>query len=265
MDLIKSLSAKVEREQTKKLQELSSGSQASGSRNGIDAGFKPLHVSNGSDLSSTRTDFERLVLGKGPPAAQPGDTDPWATLGNSSSVKSPTQPQSPSFSWSSNPTCISSPQTGQTFRSVTPDYNVSSFPSLEPTPMPKSPMAQSVAALQSPSSSWHTQPQINRQHSLQGSASNPSLAGLMSMSSGSTPSQAQVSRPASNYSAFSIPPPPSAGAGQYQGGGNMNTGFRSPKPAWPTSSGPLALPNSQPPTSHAPSQKQGLDKYESLL
>ncbi|THC96768.1 hypothetical protein EYZ11_003777 [Aspergillus tanneri] len=60
--LIKNISSKIEREQTKKLQELSSGGNSSGFQNGIDGSSKPSNLMQ-SDIDSTRDDFERLVLG----------------------------------------------------------------------------------------------------------------------------------------------------------------------------------------------------------
>ena len=68
MALIKTLSNKIEREQKKKLQELSS-EEAGGFQNGTKGSSQ---TANDLDQAGTDNNFERLVLGKGPAASSQG-------------------------------------------------------------------------------------------------------------------------------------------------------------------------------------------------
>ena len=149
MHLIKTLSAKIEQEQTRKLQELSSSSG-----NGFDS-FRSNDLMNigsangmfGSNGGGNvgEDDFERLVLGKrsgtgadilgANPKAQPQRAQP-------------TQANAPAFSWStpsttpsttpgqihtSNPSGISAPRQSSNSRAVTPDQALSGFAALQPS------------------------------------------------------------------------------------------------------------------------------------
>lgn len=255
MGLIKSLSTKIENEQRRKLQELSSAGDSGGFQNGKNSFSQSATDLTSSDVDSAKSNFERLVLGKGAaPSASNNDTDIWGSMEPDSASKRASA--SPSFSWSTND---ARSQAGQpSFRSITPDQKLNSFPSLAPArqPSPASSAAnwgtqampamqplkatQPMQPMQPSTSTWGAQPI---------STNSTSLASLSGMNSG-------VSRPAhqqgSNYSAFSIPPPPS---------GIAPNAMRSPLGMHNTPASFPAQPAQQPPTA----QKSGLDKYESLL
>lgn len=255
MALIKTLSTKVEQEQTKKLQELSSGSGSTGFQNGTDA-FSQATTGLGSPDADTAGSFERLVLGKKASPTNGQAIDMWGSMEPEPAKPAvPTMP--PSFAWSSNNSAMAnqatalSQQSNPAFRSITPDQKMGSFPSLAPAPR-TSPAAQSFPVMQPQSSSsiWGAPANpIARSHT---GASTSSLGSMSTMAptnymSGSTAQQAP------NYSAFSIPPPPA---------GNMNSAMRSPSLNTNTRSTSFQSTASAP--QQAP-QKQGLDKYESLI
>ena len=129
MDLIKSLSSRVEREQTKKLQEL--GTSASGesfSRKDDFMSFGTIDDSrklNGAGPDED-DDFEKLVLGKPNGNSQAG----W----NSASTPSQYHAQAPAsntpvFQWST-PSNLGVPRQSTSSRTVTPD--MTSFAPLAP-------------------------------------------------------------------------------------------------------------------------------------
>ncbi|KAJ5610024.1 hypothetical protein N7510_006743 [Penicillium lagena] len=255
MALIKTISSKVEKEQTRKLQELASGGDSTGFRNGGDSFSQSATDLTSGDMDNARNNFERLVLGKGAAAPSNGQDkmDIWGSM-----EPEPTKPSrsslSPSFSWQAN-----NQQASSGFRSITPDQKLSSFPSLEPTARQGSPMASPMASAfpsmqgtagQSSASIWDT-PSTSH-HQAQGSRSGASLSSLSTMTS-------TMSQQRPNYSAFSVPPPPSGGMGS-------NIALRSPPPGQNTASS--AFPNHiiNPPPQQPPQQpKQGLAKYDSLL
>ena len=237
MNLIKSLSAKIEQEQTRKLQELSSSVDSSG--NDGDGFEESSQFGDGllSNGDSVRNDFERLVLGKKPTTTKAssreidngldsfGGTEPTVAK-PSSSKKELSSTEALSF-LNTGPSTVgrlSSPQVNPNFRSVTPDYNMSSFPALEPAPkQQESPWS----GLQLSSSSIWDGPNIPPPP--------------MTSNTFSTAAQ-----PTGNYSAFSIPPPPPSGASGFSSTASTTTNTTSSQPLQNT-------------------QKQGLDKYESLL
>lgn len=280
MALIKSLSNKIEREQTKKLQELSSANESTSFKNGTQGAFGGAGDSGGFDIDGTRNDFERLVFGKTGTANAKND-DPWGDWSSEPSTsktsKGSSQVMTPTFSWSSNVSgsvnrssgtsmhnAITT-QAGSDSRSITPDLHMSAFPSLEPTNRQSS-TGQSFPALQ-PAPAWNSS-SINPQQNTQGTASNVSLATLANMKASNSISSTGHVPQTPNYSAFTIPPPP---ANNQQ----SNTSFILPPPSsnslsfsqtqWGSASiGHSAFQNNlstQPPGQ----QKQGLDKYESLL
>jgi SCY1-like protein 2 len=262
MALIKSLSTKVEREQLRKLRELSSREDSSVTRQTTgDA----LGISAISGVEDASNDFERLVLGRKGAGNINGDGG-WDSLAaDSAPIKPATQVTSPTFSWSSNvsqtvnrPSIGGFASTGQTSRSITPDSNVGVFPSLEPNRQ-RSSGASAFGVLQPqqphPSTtSWNTSPQINRPPLPQSFGSSPSI-----VTATSTTAFPSAGGSGPNYSGFSIPPPPSTQT-QYQ-----------PKPPSVVQPNPWAssaVPNTAPqaPQPQPPGQqKGGLDKYASLL
>ncbi|EAW10082.1 putative protein kinase Scy1 [Aspergillus clavatus NRRL 1] len=274
MALIKSLSWKVEREQAKKLQELSSGGDTAGFQNGSGGFLSPTNDLMQSDLDNTRNNFERLVLGRETGASSSPGTDPWQNLGPQASAtqSSSQKPPSATFSWSSNGATAASKGASPlnlSARSVTPDYNLSAFPSLEPATRQKSPMSQTFSTLQpSPSTSWNLPVTANNKDNARsinmGTTSGASMEALANMKASTTSMYGQTSQQAPNYSAFSIPPPPSTSnnVGSFTGPGasaHVNRAlFGQVNPA-PTTSFISSPPQPQ------NTQKEGLDKYESLL
>lgn len=276
MALIKSLSSKVEREHSKKLQELSSRDEAAGSRNSIGGALGANNNMGASDVEGTRSDFERLVLGRNGTSDTKND-DLWDSWSSEPTAKPSSQVASPTFSWSSTPShqanrssvtgipsAVTYQATGQPSRSITPDLNMSSFPALEPNRQ-KSSMGQTFPALQPSAPSWNQSTKISPPSSTTSTTSAPSLATLGSMRASTTPSFGQTTQQQSqapNYSAFTIPPPPSSNSQQSQPS-QFPSMQAAPNP-WagsgtsaPLQNGMLAQASGQ--------QKQGLDKYESLL
>ncbi|KUL84311.1 hypothetical protein ZTR_07553 [Talaromyces verruculosus] len=218
MTLIKSLSTKVEREQLRKLRELSSREDLSATRQTTGGA---LGISATSGVEETSNDFERLVLGRKGTSNLNGDGG-WDSLtADNVLIKPATQVTSPTFSWSSNasqtvnrPSISGLASTGHTSRSITPDSNVGVFPSLEPNRQ-RSSGASAFGVLQpqqlQPSTTtWNTSPQINRPSIPQSFGSSPSMTTATNTTAFPSPRGT-----ASNYSAFSIPPPPSTQI-QYQ-------------------------------------------------
>ncbi|KAJ5813919.1 uncharacterized protein N7503_000669 [Penicillium pulvis] len=247
MDLIKSLSAKIEKEQTRKLQELSSGGDSTGFQNGSSSFSQSATDLTSSDTDTARNNFERLVLGKSTTPSASNGMDMWGSIETEASASKQTT-TSPAFSWSTNNGTTLKPanSSGQLgFRSITPDQKLSSFPSLAPARQPSPaapafPTMHSMQPMQPSSPTWGTQ--------VQGGTRAGSLASLSGMAA-STPAPQQA-----NYSAFSIPPPP--------GGMNSNNAMRSPLGMNTTTTTFPTQPQTQ---YQPPAQKQGLDKYESLI
>lgn len=261
MALIKSISSKVEREQMKKLQELSSG-DSSGFRNGTAAASQNSNGLAQSETESTRDNFERLVLGQGATESNEKTNDLWGGLvSDTPSAQPPMQPLSSpttTFSWSSNTPGSASKQSSQTTRSITPDMKLNSFPSLQPQPtgMQSSSPAAAFPPLQPTAPNPWTM-QTNAGHHQPSPGPSPSLASLSNMNAPSTSSNRTNLQTTPNYSAF-IPPPPSTQA---------PSAFTSTaRPSMSASIG-QSSPFSSNSTMQAQSetQKQGLDKYQSLI
>ena len=142
MDVVKLISAKIEKEQIRKLQELSASNGSRGTES------SDRNLSNGRNGNSAFTvgtnsteDFERLVLG-----ARKDRNDLFSSVALSSTTLSQEQQrpqqQSHQFSWSSSTAntanrpsstysnTLQPPQ--PTSRSITPDINMSPFPALQP-------------------------------------------------------------------------------------------------------------------------------------
>lgn len=275
MDLIKNVSTKIEQEHIRKLQELSSsGGNTSDNRATLSSGSGSINgFSTSSDTNGLEDDFERLVLGKKGKETSPFG-DEWSS--NTASVG---QSQTQSTAVSSFPSPLASnsgrvaphilqPSRHPASRSITPDLNMTSYPSLQPGSNITSPLNSAFAPMQPSTSTWSAQNNLHRPASAQRTSSNPTLANL-----GSIRSPVQTTSIAS--SAFSIPPPPSS-----------TNNYASPPSnfaQFPVASPPLQ-PSIQPrygsglggggataTVSNAsvqltsPPSKQGLDKYESLL
>ncbi|KAF2428851.1 kinase-like protein [Tothia fuscella] len=288
MTLIKSLSARIEQEQTRKLQELSSTSAASANRNDFLSAVSTGRTNGLESPSGDDGDFESLVLGKkNPENNTTGNSfDAWATAepstlrpGNGRTQSSQSTSPTPAFSWSTPPpqaTAIRpAPATNNSsslnsFAALQPNTSNSSFSQpLQPlrstsntaTPSPScGPTANKPQDWSTSSASaWSTNTNPPNPPTMASSnvwaqpqrpASNPTYGQPMQ------PAQSSFSiapPPASPYSGFSLQPPPEGGTRQTSFGNTPagNSGFSmQPKPQQP-----------QPPAG----QKSGLDKYESLI
>lgn len=253
MELIKSLSKRVEDEQIKKLQELA------GTTNGSTAGpnddFMSFGGVTGTQFDATSNagddDFESLVKGKpsGSSAANPMDAGGWDGMASGSgsnvtspgvkpSVKSPTT--APTFSWSTpNNSTPSLPATvkaqASSFRTVTPDLG--SFQTLAPSNTQYSQPLQPQSAFAPPPPASST-PMASTTASINWSSATSSFGGglnssMSSLSMNSRPTMSQQS------SSFSLPPPPSNNSSFGMGGSGMGSGMSSFSLAPPPSASAL--------------------------
>ncbi|KAB5542880.1 kinase-like domain-containing protein [Coniochaeta sp. 2T2.1] len=234
MDLIKSLSARVEDEQTRKLQELGQ-SNGTSMPNEDFMSFGTLAGSTLDTNGATEHDFERLVKGKTTTSASPSNPmDSWDSMGSTQTVTSPAMrsniasPSAPAFSWSSPPptsTTTAPPVNNQfgavkaqqpAFRTVTPDLG--QFAALKPSATQFSqPLQPSTPSYQTTSTPSFTQPSSTATSVNWGppATSNPwasppatsSLASPMS-SSMSLDQRPNLPHNRTSSSSFSLPPPP---------------------------------------------------------
>jgi SCY1-like protein 2 len=267
MNLIKTLSARIEQDHARKLQEMSTSAPSVGSRNDFMNFGAPTGRVNGFDDSNGDTnDFESLVLGKSKLGDTQSSFDTWGSSAAPTLQPSmPSQPQgtspTPTFSWSTPPTFgVIQPQS----RPLQPSV-------LSPTsPTPSTSSTRPVDWASANTTSWTTSntgsssvasnpwssninsPPTNISSNPWGSSSQPQISSLplgqpqrpnmMTQSSFSIPPPST-----SPYSTFSIAPPPT-----------MNT----LKPNTPGTLNGLARGQNQQKSSN---QKSGLDKYESLI
>jgi SCY1-like protein 2 len=227
MELIKTLSRRVEDEQIKKLQELS-GAGTNGKVENED--FMAFGGITGTQFESngngaTEYDFERLVKGRatagGADASNPMDAGGWGSGSTTRASSPPVKPPTPAFSWSTpNPTGTAPPpaaggfgaiKTQQaSFRTVTPDLN--KIEPLTPSSTQFSQPLQPTSSVISPASAAPANPWVSSASSA--AAANPWASS--SVSNPPTNSMAGMSlnqqRPAmsSGLSSFSLAPPPSA-------------------------------------------------------
>ncbi|KAJ5495649.1 hypothetical protein N7539_000765 [Penicillium diatomitis] len=265
MTVIKSLSGKIEKEQKRKLQELSSGGGSGGFQAAANNAASSAPDLTAPDMDDGRTNFERLVLGKSSGATNSQDVDLWGGMVSEAASASQT-PELPGLSRSTSSQTrhhlASQSQFG--FRSITPDQKLGAIPSLEPSRQ-SSPPISSFPAMQPSTNTWNMQPQ---------GAHRGGNTAFMSEAPSSQPSIARpttLSQQASNYSAFSIPPPPN----NFNNTASPSNTLRSPsqnmhqesKPApfFRQSQQQQQLQQHQHHQQPQIPQKQGLDKYESLL
>ncbi|KAJ5704712.1 hypothetical protein N7536_000401 [Penicillium majusculum] len=258
MALIKSLSTRIEQEQTKKLQELSSTAGSTGFQNGADEFSLSATGLSSPDADAGAGSFERLVLGKKASPTNGQSIDMWGSMEPAKPAQPAVPSMSPSFSWTSNKAGMTqqanalSQQSNLGFRSITPDQKLGSFPSLAPAPARQtSPVAQAFPTMQPSSSAWGAPANANvRSHT------GPPGQSLGSMST-ITPSNhmsGSTAQPAPNYSSFSIPPPPA---------GNMLSNSAMRPPPMNTANRSTSFQGTA--ATQQGTQKQGLDKYESLI
>ncbi|CAL3968917.1 hypothetical protein PZA11_004871 [Diplocarpon coronariae] len=151
MDLVKSLSLRVENEQTKKLQELSgsNGLQAKGNDDFMSFGVTNAFGTTNGGSDDPEVDFERLVKGNAGPISPSHSLDPgWDSQPVAQTpVQASNQSVTPSFAWSTPSASTSNtsggsiggsslsapmrPQQAPASRTITPD--LSRFDSLTPT------------------------------------------------------------------------------------------------------------------------------------
>lgn len=250
MDLIKTLSKRVEEEQTRKLQELAGVSN--GAASGPADEFMSFGGISGTEFDvatgGTEDDFEKLVKGKAssnnvnPMDSGWGDTASRSSL-NSPGMKSPVASQSAAFSWSTpSPTTAAPPASSVSgfkaqqgsFRTVTPDLG--SFGTLTPSstqfsqplqpqsafPPPAQPAASTSlnwgAASTAPVNPWAstTTPTLQPSRSTMSPPPSTTYGGGLNNSMASL-SMNQQQRPAMgstlnrSASSFSLPPPPGSG------------------------------------------------------
>lgn len=266
MDVIRSLSAKIEREQIRKLQDLSSGRVAESQATSSSQISTSHDGHRGGQINSPEEDFEKLVLSN--KRTEKNDMFAGVLTDGQRLTQNP-----PSFSWSSASTQNKAFPSQQTLsslpalqprpasRSVTPDVNMAAFPSL--------------------------QPQSHSSASVWGSSSPP----LLTMQS-----QHQALQPSTYLSnpvnVVSQPPPPSNNPWQLPpppgSQGMQNTSFKpsiaappqinAQRNAWQQPNYNLGMSNQSPsgvsmnvlqPQNNlqqaAQQPKTGLDKYQSLL
>lgn len=288
MELIKSLSARVEQEHTKKLHELSSSSKVSSSNEDfLSFGGIPGFTSSNGGNDNAEDDFERLVQGKvsgdGASSVNPMDSG-WDLEPNKPSAPAK---NTATFAWSTpSPSThtapgaagfsatILQPQQGPASRTITPD--LSRFDTLKPSSTQFSQPLQPTNTTNLYNMSTPLQPQIQppTQSSVNWSmATNnawPSTSATSMAGIGNSMSNMSLNqRPAMNtLSSFSLPPPPTS----------PNNSFQMPQPQRPNmpsvNNGSFNQQQSLQPSfggstgqqpAHPPTQKSGLDKWESLL
>ncbi|KAK4993896.1 Protein kinase domain-containing protein ppk32 [Elasticomyces elasticus] len=259
MTLIKALSARIEKEQTRKLQELSANNTTTNLRSDGAASSVLSNPSNriGSGSSGEETDFESLVTGKRTNGAVPDALEDWSA----SMPNRPGNPHNltqqisgaPTFSWSTHPPPVPVTQiTSSTlqprpanYRSITPDQSLSSFTALTPT-SPFSQPLQPTRPITTGPAPHHTQPTSQ--------ISTPTLNWTSATTNSAAP------WPAQRTPSFTIPPPPtSSPAYQSRGNTTVNVGALSIAPP-PASTGAQSAG-----LARQRDYAQGLDKYESLL
>ncbi|KKZ63540.1 hypothetical protein EMCG_02165 [[Emmonsia] crescens] len=298
MDLIKSLSSKVEQQQTKKLQSLSSSNDSGNPRNGNSNLFGMIETANGgTEVENTRSDFERLVLGKAiTSSSNDASWNAWHTATPNPTNQPAKIDNPPTFAWSTANSVSANniggrnslaSLSGPSQRSITPDLSMSSFPTLAPTTtqqqssigssfpllQPSRPSQASQTSQTSQPSPWSTMTattntNIQQRTSIMNQYSANPIYTFTPTSTSTTPSISpfgQITQQTMPLSPFSIPPPPPSNFQQQQtsSAASLSAAFSqpnlSPSQQWHSTQIPPALR----PTINQ--QKQGLDKYESLL
>ena len=261
MDLIKTLSARIETEQTRKLRDLSSSNGPTDTSRPHNLGSTNGFLATNGTEDVGANDFERLILGKG--------------TSNSPDMLGEVQPQAanpvpPTFSWSSPPLVasqnvpITSKVANHHTRTISPDQALNSFAALNPTTKPYNTASNSWLGSFAPMQSTMLQPQqvvplwsstsSTPTQQLQQQAPRQPQPGYM-MPPPST--QTLQQQPVTPFSAFSLPPPPMSP--QRIGMQSQNTGYFPTVIQGGNRSG--QLPSANQPVQ----QKTGLDKYDSLI
>ncbi|KAK4229431.1 hypothetical protein QBC38DRAFT_412364 [Podospora fimiseda] len=216
MRLVKSLSSRVEEEQTKKLQELAGGNPTSP---GLKDDFMSFGTIAGSSLDAngtTESDFEALVKGRvgatSSSTSNPMDSG-WETSTPAARAVSPLSSAGPArkntptatFSWSSPPAAAPAKPIQQPFRTVTPD--LASFQPMAPTvtqfSQPLQPQQSSTTSPQSTTINWGAGSGNSNVWATPSTQTQQTTSAFGAMSLGQQ--QQQQQKPS-----FGIPPPPSS-------------------------------------------------------
>jgi SCY1-like protein 2 len=264
MTLIKSLSSRIEREHTRKLQELGSSNGAGATRSGAK---QPTAFQSSSATNGGEVDFASLVSGRkgngtpdimndwGPPAANPASTQPSTNTASFSSWTSAAPAQA---------SRLNSMQPAT--RTVTPDLN-NSFAALTPASHFNAPLQPSA---RQPSNPTFTSPPLHRAPSNTSSSINWSAA--TTTPSTSTWSQQRptnvgiMSPPTQRQSSFTIAPPPSFPT-QTPVNSNTYSAFSMPamQPQQQQQQQQRQALQQQTQQQKTATQSSGLDKYQSLI
>lgn len=300
MELIKRLGERIEKEQTRKLQELRSGDSSSlSSGAGLRQGGGRKDVGVNGATNGEEADFESLVSGRKAGASAGDDNDfmnDWGVASTSRPGTANARSQSSqnvsdnslTFSWQS-PTkapnfTTPQPQSSMSAalrpqppsaRAITPDQPLSSFAALQPS---NHQYSQPLQPSQFSSSSIPLRP--SSQHQQQGSASSTSGGTSIDWSAATKNVSANPWSSSGNFQQQQQQAQPANGLGfgatkQSQGG--FNSFSLSPPPTSPQAIGQWNSPPLQPlqPSGGRPggtqqssgtgTQRSGLDRYESLL
>ncbi|EON61195.1 SCY1 protein kinase [Coniosporium apollinis CBS 100218] len=172
MTLIKTLSTRIEQEQTRKLQELSASNAAATTTSNDFMSFGGVGRPNGINSSNgDEGDFENLVLGRNRPATSTNALEDWASSSTTlpTTTTRPAQPRSksehnpapaPSFSWSTpspHPGTLV-PTTAPASRAITPDTTLSAFAPLTPSAPSANPYAPPTTSISASTFSQPLQP-----------------------------------------------------------------------------------------------------------
>lgn len=264
MSLITNLSGKIEREHTRKLQELSSSNGSVGVARSSTAGHATASTSAMNGLSNgDEADFESLVSGR--KAAQNKDLmNDWGTAaavpanpGNASSTQAPT------FSWqTSTPAARPSKPMNSSLRpqaapqrAITPD--LASFSALTPSSQYSQPLQPSRTPSGSTASTIPIRPAQPGMSGSTTAGSSIDWSAATKSSSSAWSTQPPSLNGSRTTSGFSIPPPPTSPHNVTQGGYN----FPGPKAS-------VGKPQQQPQQQNrggGMAAESGLDRYESLI
>ena len=297
MKLINSLGSRIEREQTRKLQELSSSNSAAvGVGVGTRGGKQAVGASAGMNglTNGEEADFETLVSGRKVGVADGSDDlmNDWGAAPssalratNATSQSSQNATDAPTFSWQTQPApsmmnALRSQGGGPAMRAITPDQTLSSFAALTPASQFSQPLMPSRAG--STGNNVNGSVSANKIMSSMALPMQPAQhngLGVSSAGSGIDWSSATASTPVSTWASqrpaqqTQVPMKNGSGFGatsrpsQSSGLGSFTL---SPPPASPQTIGQFKAP--PPPQSQQPQpqpqqggQRSGLDRYESLL
>jgi SCY1-like protein 2 len=247
MSLIKNLGGRIEREQTRKLQEMSGGHGASATRSHATGRGTPAAFETGSGPSNgEETDFESLVSGRKNANSNGGDLmNGWGTPEQAAAANG-TRNAAPTFSWQSAPATAPAPaqqprqasmaslqQPNPSTRAITPD--LASFASLTPSSQFSQPLQPNRPMV----SQMTNVPMRPAQPVQQGSTGNGTSLNWSAASNASK--------------SFNLPPPPMSPQGVGQ-----QSSYQ-----FPTMTKPMQPQQQKPPQNG--NFGGGLDKYESLL